>query len=71
MSHADRENTVSFDDCEAAKETDKALLVYFGDLEKKLWVPKSQIHDDSEVWEEGQSGTLVVTGWWAGKNGLL
>jgi hypothetical protein len=60
--------TARIEDCEAKRETDKALLVDIdGDL---LWVPKSVIHDDSEVWEEGQKGDLVVEEWWYDKNGF-
>lgn len=31
------------------------------------WIPKSQIHDDSEVYrgETGETGEVVVTAWWA------
>ena len=34
------------------------------------WVPKSVIHDDSEIWKAGQAGRLVVLGWWAEKEKL-
>ena len=36
---------------------------------KKFWVPKSVIHDDSEVWKEDDSGKLVVKTWFAEKEG--
>lgn len=32
-------------------------------------VPKSVIHDDSEVWKKGQEGKLVVQLWFAVKEG--
>lgn len=51
----------------AIHETAKALLVVIDGL--KVWVPKSQIHDDSEVYASGHTGDLVVTAWWAGENG--
>ena len=55
------------EDCEAKVETDSALLVDIdGD---EVWVPKSVIHDDSEVYEKGHEGTLVVESWWARKKG--
>ena len=47
-----------------------ALLVDLGDREP-VWVPCSQIDDDSEVWEPGQEGTLVIAEWWAKKEGLI
>lgn len=36
-----------------------------------LWVPQSQVDDDSEVWKAGQTGTLVVSEWWANERGLV
>jgi len=49
-------------------ETDLALLV---EIEgEEVWIPKSQIEDDSEVMEKGDEGTLVVSGWFADKEGL-
>lgn len=32
---------------------------------KDVWIPKSQIDDDSEVWQEGDEGRLVVSEWTA------
>ena len=57
-------------DCEIIKETGKAVLVESQNLDEPLWVPMSVIHDDSEVYEEGDKGTLTVKGWWAEKEGL-
>lgn len=51
------------------RETEKALLVELETGEER-WVPKSVVHDDSEVYEEGGEGTLVVQEWWAEKEGL-
>lgn len=59
---------VRLDNCVAKHETEKALLVDIDGEEK--WIPKSQIHDDSEVYENGHEGTLVITGWFAKKEGL-
>ena len=55
----------------AVKESDKAVLVQIIEMEKEVWVPKSQIHDDSEVWKADQSGDLVVTNWYAEKQGWI
>lgn len=55
-------------------ETDKALLIELEDIGEERWVPKSVIHDDSEVYEasgDGSSGDVVVMEWWATKNGLV
>lgn len=45
-----------------------ALEIRFGDHTR--WVPSSQLHDDSEVFEPGHEGNVVVNEWWADKNGL-
>lgn len=38
------------------------------------WIPVSQLHDDSEVWQEsevGETGKLVVSTWLARQEGWL
>lgn len=66
---ADFTDKASFEDVVCKKATDKALLVSInGD---DYWVPQSQVDDDSEVYREGDSGELVVSEWWAEKEGLL
>jgi len=61
--------TVSYDDVECIHETDDAILVVIeGD---EYWIPQSQIDDDSEVWKNGDEGTLVITEWIAEKKGLI
>jgi hypothetical protein len=39
---------------------------------KQRWVPQDCIHDDSEVYESGQVGNLVVKegSWWARQEGF-
>lgn len=53
------------------KATDKALFVELESGESK-WIPKSVLHDDSEVYDEGanKEGEVVVKSWWAEKEGL-
>jgi hypothetical protein len=60
-------------ECEAEclKETEKALLVRSRDFDEDTWIPKSQVCDESEVYAEGDSGSLVIKGWLARKNGWL
>lgn len=67
------EEPLSLGPARALRETDRALRVELvsGEL---LWVPKSVIHDDSEVWQssdksEGVEGDFIVKRWWAAKNG--
>lgn len=50
-------------------ETDSAVLCEIDG--EQIWIPKSQIDDDSEVWENGQEGVLVMTEWIAEQKGLL
>lgn len=52
----------------AIKDTKLALLVLVGGKER--WVPKSVIGADSEVWQPGQQGKLVVFTWFAEKEGI-
>lgn len=59
------------------RETDRALLIELQPTDDELdrverWIPKSLVHDDSEVFDAGEhaEGTLVVEGWWAAEKGL-
>lgn len=63
--------TVEFENAEAIANSDNALLIQFEDREEAVWIPQSQIHDDSEVYQRGDKGTLVVTEWIAEKKGLI
>jgi len=46
----------------------KAFLVQIEGEE--VWIPKSQIHDDSEVWRKGDTGNLYITQWLAEQKGF-
>lgn len=60
---------VSFEDVACEAETEKAIKVLIdGEMH---WIPKSLVHDDSEVWRDGDYGTLVIPEWFAAKEGLL
>lgn len=56
-------------DATALRSTDKALLVEVDGEE--LWIPHSQIDDDSEVYREGDAGQLVISEWIAKQKGLV
>ena len=58
-----RGDGVAFDGAVCKRSTDRAILVEHDDFEDPIWFPQSQIHDDSEVWEAGDEGRLVVTKW--------
>ena len=52
-------------------ETDRAILCKEDEMDDDgIWVPKSVVHDDSEIREEGDQGTLVVKQWFADREGL-
>lgn len=59
--------------CQAkvVRATGRALLCRLETGEER-WIPKSVIHDDSEVYDQGENaaGELVVQGWWADREGL-
>lgn len=54
---------------EKGSSSDGALLCLIEGEE--IWIPKSQITDDSEVYKIGTEGTLVITDWIAEKKGLV
>lgn len=57
-------------DARVIRATEKALLVRLEDHgNKEVWVPKSQIHVDSEVYDDagGREGVLIITQWMAKK----
>lgn len=61
---------VRIDDVTCTKVTEKAMLVVIE--EDEIWIPKSQVDDDSEVYDAGEhsTGTLVISQWIAGQNGI-
>lgn len=70
--YGDDEQDVEFPDTFVVAVTAKALLCRIDGEE--IWFPRSQITDDSELWEEkhkGQKGKLVVTFWIANQKGLV
>ncbi len=52
--------------------TEKALRVQLESEDAPRWIPRSQIHDDSEVYDDknNATGDLVVSRWFAEKEGL-
>lgn len=60
---------VLFKDVQVRRETTKALLCFIDGRE--LWIPKSQIHDDSEIGSVGDTGTLAISEWIATEKGLV
>jgi len=62
---------VEIDDVTVVYESARAILCQVGDDEEEIWIPLSQIHDDSPVKEQGDEGTLVITRWLAKRKGLV
>ena len=63
---------VTLGNAEIIRESAAAILVKINDHSGEHWIPKSVIHDDSEVWEEkGSTGKLVVQEWFAEKEGFI
>lgn len=80
MTNADDETEV-FEDAVCDRETDAAILVTItvplggtsgGHRYRKVWVPKSVIHDDSEVFDcrTHAEGKLILMSWFCRKEGL-
>lgn len=63
---------VNLGQTQAIAGTAKALRVQLESEDAPRWIPKSQIHDDSEVHDSDNNATgdLVVTQWFAEKEGL-
>jgi hypothetical protein len=66
------EKHVIIDDVACIRDTEKAILVQLGEDEDQAehWFPKSQLHDDSKVYEEGTDGNLIITKWIACERNL-
>lgn len=67
----DDDYTVTFDDVRAVAESAQALCVRMHGDDDTVWIPKSQITDDSEVYAPGHLGRLVITRWIAIQKGLV
>jgi hypothetical protein len=50
-------------------QTTRAILVEID--EHEIWIPQSQVHEDSEVYHKGDQGTLVISEWIATQKGLI
>lgn len=59
---------VTISNCTAIRESSLALLIKLPGG-REVWIPKSAIHDDSEVFDgkNNAEGKLVAQDWWAEK----
>ena len=60
--------SVHIENAKCVKATEAAILVEIEGAQH--WIPQSCVTDESEVWKEGQEGTLVITDWIAEQKGL-
>ena len=66
----DEDEHYVLDDAKAVAESQSKLALRVKTREKgEFWVPKSVIHDDSEVYEKGHEGKLCIQLWWCEKQG--
>jgi hypothetical protein len=68
MARSADDDGVSLGKGKTLKVTEKALLIQTED-HGNVWVPRSVVHDDSEVFDRGHEGDLVVQSWCAEKEG--
>jgi len=64
---------VSLGEGTVRRGTERALLVWLEDIGEERWIPRSCIHQDSEVWDADGAesvGEVIVRAWWAEKEGL-
>lgn len=62
-------DTATFTNVVALRESDLALLCRVDGQE--VWIPKSQIHEDSDVRSVHDKGELIVSEWIATEKGLV
>ena len=63
---------VSLGNAKIIKETNSAIQVELEDPPGVHWIPKSVVHDNSEVWETvGTTGDLIIQEWFAEKEGFI
>ncbi len=63
------ERVITFDQVHCLAETDKAILCLIDD--KEYWIPLSNVDDDSEVFQKGDFGDLIISEWIAHQKGLI
>lgn len=66
-------NGFSLGHSEIIRETDSALLLETEEA-GEVWIPKSVIHDDSEIEagdDEGDEGEVIVKKWFARNEGWI
>jgi hypothetical protein len=62
---------VEFEGASCISQSNKAIRVRLADRVTPIWIPRSLVDDDSEVYERGHTGTLVLPEWWCIQEGLV
>ena len=67
----DSDDAFTLGKARVVRDTDKALLVYVEGMKKEIWIPKSVVHDDSEVYNttDSSEGEFFVKTWFAKNEG--
>jgi hypothetical protein len=68
-----KDDPITLEKATVLRGSSKAVLVRFeheGESRTE-WFPLSQVHDDSEVWNVGDEGVMLVTRWIASEKGLV
>lgn len=58
---------VELDEVSCQRETEKAIYCWYEN--EPAWIPKSQLHPDSEVRARGDVGVLIIPAWLAADKG--
>lgn len=58
----------TFEDVTIKHITDRGGALIKFENGSEHWLPQKAIHEDSDVYEKGDSGTLAVSTWWLDDN---
>jgi hypothetical protein len=57
------------DDATCVRVTDDGACINSPFFGEETWIPRKGIHEDSDIQDEGDEGTLLVEGWLARDRG--
>jgi len=60
---------ITFENVKIVRATGAAVWAEFANGRRE-WIPISQVESDSEIWDEGEEGTLVISDWIASQKSL-
>lgn len=62
---------IQLEDVKGIRLSSNKLALWCWIDDREVCIPQSQIDDDSEVWQPGHSGTLIVSEWIALQKELI